>query len=97
MLQICQRRRRQPAPLAFWSSSQKQKRSPSTAESIKQPDLSDAVALRRRGLTLEEIANELGATRLAVLKYFLRCLDKNTRLKLALPTAAEEFGLSKYY
>lgn len=92
MLQTCQGRRRQPAPVTFWSSSsEKKKRPPSTIDSIKQAStFVDAVRLRQNGLTLEEIGNEIGATRLAVLRYFIRHIDKNTRLKLALPTAAEE-------
>lgn len=93
-MQTYQRRRRQPAPLAFWSSSEKKKRPPSTTESTKQASMfADAVKLRQNGLSLEEIGSEIGATRLAVFRYFMRHLDKDTRLRLALPTAAEEYPL----
>jgi hypothetical protein len=96
MLHACQgRRRQQPAPVTFWSSSsQKKKRPPSTIDSTKQAStFVDAVKLRQNGLTLEEIGNEIGATRLAVFRYFIRDVDKDTRLRLALPTAAEEYAL----
>jgi hypothetical protein len=41
---------------------------------------------RELGLSLEEIAIDIGTTRLDVFRYFMRNLGRDKRLKLALPT-----------
>ena len=79
--------------MGFWPSSQKKKRT-STAESTEQASPFEGRDAQSTGLSLEEIGDEIGATRLAVLRHFLCSVDKNTRLKLALPTAAEEYDLN---
>jgi hypothetical protein len=43
------------------------------------------IALRKSGLTLEEIGNEVGATRLAVFRFLIKVLTYNERLELGLP------------
>jgi hypothetical protein len=84
MSQTSEKRRRQPALSA--SISQKKRLSFNTAESAPQGIFVNAVKLRERGLTLEEVAIDIRSTRLDVFRHFLRTLSRDKRLKLALPT-----------
>jgi hypothetical protein len=44
------------------------------------------VELRKRGFTLQEIADAVDNSRLDVFRHLLRVLDRNDRLQLGLPT-----------
>jgi hypothetical protein len=86
MSQKNQKRRLPPAPLkAFWS----QKCSAiSITESIDQGvsrKQGRIVALRERGLSLQEIADELDCTRLGVFRFLQKTLSRNDKLRLCVP------------
>jgi hypothetical protein len=99
MSQKSQKRGWQPAPLTFWSSSQKRP-ADSIHESAKQGLLRKQVELRKHplaladhfimlrklGLSLQEIADSVGATRLAVFRCLLGALSHNERLELGIST-----------
>lgn len=76
--------KRRPQPELSISIFQKNSSSLSTAESSPQGSFAEAVRLRERGFSPEEIAVDIGATRLNVFRYFLRTLARDKRLKLVL-------------
>jgi hypothetical protein len=96
MHQRIERRGLPPAPLKFWSSSRKSRPANNILDSGKQgfsreqvglrklPLTRQVVDLRQLGLSLEEIALEVGATRLA--NHLLQVLSHNEKLELRVPT-----------
>lgn len=99
MHQKSERRGLQPAPLTpFWSSSRKSRAANNSAESAKQdhsrnqnelrkqPLTRQIIDLRRSGASLEEIAAEVGATRLAIFRHLLQTLSHDEKLELGVPT-----------
>lgn len=86
----------------FWSSSSQKRSAGNTGNQATQVEFvirpldgatpqkvvrkRGVIALREAGYSLEEIALEIGSSRLTVFQFFMKTLSRNEKLRLAIPT-----------